>query len=129
MDKDHTMEHRTYGMHVTDDAKILLQNHQKEKIEIKEKQRLEKELLEGNVITNRITRFNVGSSLLIAIIILIIQIRSCSRDEKKERQDQQQATRDSLKQVQQLRRDSLYEKAFLRIATEVSSFSKNDSIK
>jgi hypothetical protein len=88
-----------------------------------EKETLERRQTESVIATNKMTIINIVITIIFSIIVTTIQVCSYNRETKKEYREVRQLKADSLKQLQLLRHDSLYEKYLLRKAEEMQKDS------
>lgn len=84
---------------------------------LREKRKAELDLRQTDSVikTNTYSRLNVGATLLFSLIVTSIQIATCVRDKQRELREVNKSYSDSLKQMQQLKHDSIFDVEFLRL--------------
>ena len=69
----------------------------------------QKEIDHSILTTNRLSKINVIAALIFGVVVTSIQVRSCTQETRRDRQEASKANLDSLRLVQQSKRDSLLE--------------------
>jgi hypothetical protein len=67
------------------------------------------------LITNRLTMANIGVSILLTIIVVVLQIKADRREDRKEAKEAIRSEQETIQHLRQLKNDSLLYKLALRI--------------
>lgn len=111
-------------MRLTTHAKGLFLAEKSKRDKIITLEKLNTNQIESVITTNKLTWVNIGVTILFGIIVTSIQIRSCYRDTQKDNLEVHRINQDSLRQLQQLKHDSLFENTVLRIMEGMKDSSK-----
>jgi hypothetical protein len=91
------------------------QNREKERSDFEQsKMKLELRQMDSVIDTNKLTNLNIGVTIAISLLVLIIQVVTCNREARKENLEVRKLERDSLNQLQQAKHDTLYENYLFR---------------